>query len=103
MNIEYYLEEVINTLNSSEVNLMALSRDTGVSYTLLRELKAGRHKNCTVSTLSAISNKLLERAPDKKCHECKFYDSFEDGSYYCHAHGGGSDKPPTACYVHQLL
>lgn len=103
MNIDYYLNEVVETLNLSEINLMGLSRDTGLSYTLIRELKSGKRKNCTISTLSIISKKLSEKTPDKKCQDCKFYDNFDDGSHYCRAHNGGSHDEPIACYAHKPL
>jgi DNA-binding Xre family transcriptional regulator len=54
MDVDYYLQETVDKLNLPGVNLMKLSRDCGVSYTLLRELKKGKRKNVTVSTLAAI-------------------------------------------------
>jgi DNA-binding Xre family transcriptional regulator len=101
MELEYYLKDVEHLLNASGVNLMALSRDCGVSYTLLREIKAGKRKNCNISTLSAIYKKLCGPVPDKKCQECKFYDDFDDGAFYCEARGAGSDQEPVACYMHK--
>lgn len=55
------VEYIRDNLNTPDLNLMDLSRRSGVSYTALREIKAG-DGNPTVSTLTAIYDALAERA-----------------------------------------
>jgi DNA-binding Xre family transcriptional regulator len=54
MNVSECTHDVIQKLNEPRINLMALSRLTGVSYTLLREFRSGKRKNITVNTLAEI-------------------------------------------------
>jgi DNA-binding Xre family transcriptional regulator len=102
MNLDDYLHQLEYELNVSCVNLSALSRDAGVSYTLLRELKAGKRKNITVATLSAIQTKLREPLPGKFCETCRAYETTE-GGHYCISINGNSSEKPTACYMHRPL
>lgn len=48
------LETIRDQLNLDDVNLMAISRKSGVSYTVLREIRSGAQINPTIGTLTAI-------------------------------------------------
>jgi hypothetical protein len=101
MNPDDLIESIKDLLLISDVNLMQLSRDTEVSYTVLREIKSGARTNCTVSTLSAIYKKLTEINPQKSCLTCRHYDSTDEGAHICLLHGCGAIEEPPACYMHQ--
>ena len=48
------LEAIRDQLNLDDVNLMAISRKSGVSYTVLRAIRSGAQINPTIGTLTAI-------------------------------------------------
>lgn len=58
------LDFIAALLAKPGVNLMDISRRSGVSYSILRALRAGKRPNCTVQTLDAIWNVLMEGRDD---------------------------------------
>lgn len=58
------LDFIAALLAKPGVNLMDISRRSGVSYSILRALRAGNRPNCTVQTLDAIWNVLKEGRDD---------------------------------------
>lgn len=58
------LDFIAALLAKPGVNLMDISRRSGVSYSILRALRAGKRPNCTVQTLDAIWSVLMEGRRD---------------------------------------
>lgn len=96
------LDEIKFVLNQSGVNLMELSRVTGVSYNTLRSLKAGT-ANPTIKLLDRIYEACgRTELPGKTCEDCHYCLSFdvENSCYACEHHLGGFKTDPTACILH---
>lgn len=70
-------EETSRVMKESEVNLMDVSRRSGIGYTTLREIKYMR-ANPTVEMLTKVNRALWERKTDgTTCENCRWCESFK--------------------------
>lgn len=96
------LDEIQHVLNQSGVNLMRLSRVTGVAYNTLRALKAGE-ANPTIRLLEKIYDACgKEDQPGKTCEDCEYCINFDtkNDCYNCEHLPGAWETDPTACILH---
>lgn len=96
------LDEIEHVLNKSGVNLMELSRATGVAYNTLRALKA-RTANPTIHLLEKIYNVCgTTEKVGFTCEDCEFCLNFDttNDCYVCEHHPGAWKDDPTACILH---
>lgn len=96
------LDEIQYVLNQSGVNLMELSRVTGVAYNTLRALKAGE-ANPTIRLLEKVYDACgTTEKPGKTCEDCEYCLNFdtENNCYNCEHLPGAWKEDPTACILH---
>ncbi len=96
------LIEIKHVLNKSEVNLMELSRVSGVAYNTLRALKAGT-ANPTIRLLEKIYSACVQPHKDNiTCENCEYCLHFDNVNhcYSCEHHPGGFKTDPSACILY---
>lgn len=74
---ENFTEELREWMIAGEPNLAELHRKSGVSYTVLREIKSGKRKNVTDRTYSAIACAMFDSVPGTSCENCFHCLAFE--------------------------
>jgi len=97
-----FTESLCEWMNAGNPNLAELHRKSGVSYTVLREIKSGKRDNCTSKTYSAIVRAMFEPVPGKSCADCFHCLAFEPENelYGCEITCGSRDTGE-GCMMHK--
>jgi len=93
-------ENLRDQLNRSEINLMAITRSTGIAYNTLLSIKSGT-ANPTLITMNAIHSFIWSKKDGVSCADCEFCldRNIEQSSYGCEIAMGGSDEDPISCQM----
>ena len=96
------LEELSWMMELTQVNLMELSRRTGVAYGTLHSIKKGT-ANPTISTIKAVKSGLFQPHDDtnKSCEGCAFYiQPYTNGDFGgCEVVMMPFNETPKACWL----
>jgi len=101
--IQDIFDEVCHALADGKVNLMELSRRSGVAYGTLHSLSQ-RKGNPTIATLIAVEDALYEDHddPNLTCENCKFCMEFDPKNkiYGCEV-SMAVKREPNACWIYK--